>query len=489
MNIKKLSDPLRQIAWAFLFLALPVTSFRYFPPALGGSAIVQPLALYAVILLLVFFVLPRLFKNGLPKTLQPLLVFILLALASSLLAVFKDVESVRGIDAFSRALRGVATLGVGASFFLVVALLPRSEADLQRALRWLYAGLAISLVWGFLQAVYVILDVPEYYQWINQAQRLFSTRKLIFNRISGLTYEPSWFADQITFLYLPWLLSAVISNSTVFPWRWRRLTVEAVLLVASIAIMPFTFSRGGLAMLAVLIFVTVIFLRPVRLESLRQKFGLARAAFSRLLQAALILAVLAGAIYLASERNSFFARLWNFWGESADTSLERYLYYIGFGPRINYWETAYAIYEDYPVFGIGLGNYAFYFEEYLPYFPIALEPEILRRLTPDASVRGLITPKHLILRLLAETGLMGTAAFAAFGVAVLGCALYLWLSPDPRQSFWGRAAILGLLSFGLSAFSFDSLALPNMWVVFGMVTAAAGIFSAHPGAEPAVETA
>lgn len=489
MNLKQLSDPLFRIAWAFLFLTLPVTSFRYFPPALGGSAIVQPLSLYAVFLLLVFFVLPRLFRDRLPKTLQPLFVFILLALASSLLAVFKDVESVRGVDAFSRALRGVATLGVGASFYLVVALLPRSEADLQRALRWLYAGLGISLVWGFLQAVYVIFDVPEYYQWINQAQRLFSTRKLIFNRISGLTYEPSWFADQITFLYLPWLLSAVIGNLSVFPWRWRRLTVEAFLLLASIAIMPFTFSRGGLAMLAILLFVTVIFLRPVRLENLRQKFALVRAVLSRLLQAALILAVLAGAIYLASQRNSFFARLWNFWSESTDTSLERYLYYIGFGPRINYWETAYGIYNDYPVFGVGLGNYAFYFEEYLPFFPIALEPEILRWLTPDASVRGLITPKHLILRLLAETGFVGTAAFLVFGVAVLGCALYLWLSPDPRQSFWGRAALLGMLSFGLSAFSFDSLALPNMWVVFGMVTATAGIFSAHPAPDPASEAA
>lgn len=489
MNLKKLSDPLFRIAWAFLFLTLPVTSFRYFPPALGGSAIVQPLALYAVILLLLFFVLPRLFRVPLPKTIQPLLIFILVAIASSLLAVFKDVESVRGIDAFSRALRGVATLGVGASFYLVVALLPRREADLQRALRWLYAGLAISLVWGCFQAVYVIFSVPEYYDWITQVQQLFSTRRLIYNRISGLTYEPSWFADQITFLYLPWLLSAVIGNLSVFPWRWRRLTIEWVLLVASIAIMPLTFSRGGLAMLVILIFVTVVFLRPVKPESLRQRFSLARVAINRALQAVLILTVLAGGIYFASTLNSFFARLWNFWSESTEINLDRYLYYIGFGARISYWETAYGIYNEYPVFGVGLGNYAFYFEEYLPIFPIALEPEILRWLTPDASVRGLITPKHLILRLLAETGLVGTAAFLVFGVAVLGCALYLWLSPDPRQSFWGRAAILGMLSFGLSAFSFDSLALPNMWVVFGMVTAAAGIFSAQPDPDPVSEAA
>jgi hypothetical protein len=57
-------------------------------------------------------------------------------------------------------------------------------------------------------------------------------------------------------------------------------------------------------------------------------------------------------------------------------------------------------------------------------------------------------------------------------VAILGCAIYLWLSKNKEQNYFGVAGLLGLLAFGLSAFSYDSFALPNMWVLFGLITAA-----------------
>jgi hypothetical protein len=74
--------------------------------------------------------------------------------------------------------------------------------------------------------------------------------------------------------------------------------------------------------------------------------------------------------------------------------------------------------------------------------------------------------------MLAETGLLGTATFLAFLIAVLGCAFSLWLSTGPESRYWGTAGLLGLVGFSLVAFSFDSLAIPNMWVVFGLITAA-----------------
>ena len=84
----------------------------------------------------------------------------------------------------------------------------------------------------------------------------------------------------------------------------------------------------------------------------------------------------------------------------------------------------------------------------------------------------MITPKNLILRVMAETGMLGLATFIAFVIAILGCALYLWFSPDLEVKFWGVGGILGLIAFGLVTFSFDSFAIPNMWVVFGLITAA-----------------
>ncbi|MGW8251759.1 MAG: hypothetical protein ACWGO1_14030, partial [Anaerolineales bacterium] len=164
-------------------------------------------------------------------------------------------------------------------------------------------------------------------------------------------------------------------------------------------------------------------------------------------------------------------------------SLAGYFEYLGFGARLAYGDTAFAVYSAYPVLGVGLGNYAYYFEDFLPDTPLAATPEVLRIVTPDAGRNRLITPKNFYYRLLSETGVIGTAAFMAFVVAVLGCALFLWTSPVDEDRYWGKAGLLGVVAFIMAAISFDSFALPNMWVVFGLITASAWIFRT-PQPEP-----
>jgi O-antigen ligase len=108
----------------------------------------------------------------------------------------------------------------------------------------------------------------------------------------------------------------------------------------------------------------------------------------------------------------------------------------------------------------------------LPYRPIADVPEVLLMVTPEPGRDRLITAKNLYLRLLAETGIVGAVTFMAFVIANLGCALYLWLSRQKEWQYWGVASLCGLLAFSLSALTFDSFVIPNMWVLFGLITAA-----------------
>jgi O-antigen ligase len=149
------------------------------------------------------------------------------------------------------------------------------------------------------------------------------------------------------------------------------------------------------------------------------------------------------------------------------------LQYIAVEQRFVYWETALRTFTSYPVLGVGLGNYAFYFDEMLPNQPWGFQKEIIRQITPSAGEDRLITPKNLYARLLAETGLLGTAAFTAFVFAMAGCVMFLLFSKNPEQKFWGINGFLAMVVFVIVVFSFDSFALPNMWVVFGLITAAA----------------
>ncbi|MBS3751208.1 MAG: hypothetical protein KGY39_06850, partial [Anaerolineales bacterium] len=69
--------------------------------------------------------------------------------------------------------------------------------------------------------------------------------------------------------------------------------------------------------------------------------------------------------------------------------------------------------------------------------------------------------------------------FLTFLLVLLAAGLYLWLSDQEVEHFWGTVSILGVVAFVVDAFSFDSFAIPNPWIMFGMITAAGRIFRAR----------
>ena len=193
-------DRLRRALWAALLLSLPVTSFPFFPGGVGGKTLVRPLAVYPLLALVLLVTLPCLWRENLPRPPQPLLAFAVAAAASTVLAVVSLQSGGRGVSVPARAVRSLATLGVGLSLYFTVTLYPRGEADLRRSLRWMYLGMALALAWGSLQAVYILHFDRGYFDLLNRAQGYISTRPLFKRRVSGLTFEPNWFAEQIVFL-------------------------------------------------------------------------------------------------------------------------------------------------------------------------------------------------------------------------------------------------------------------------------------------------
>ncbi len=475
---------LQRVLWAAFLMALPVTSFPFFPPAFGGEALVRPLSLYPLSILVFFVVLPRLFRRSLPGALLALSPFILLAFASSLLSLLRGIEPALGISVTARVMRGLTTLLIGCAIYLAIALLPENKDDLRFSLRWLYTGCAVALFWGSLQAVYVLHYSPGWFTWMSKMQAMVSYRRLLPERISGLTYEPHWFAEQIIVLLLPGLLASVLNGVTAFKRRWRWLTIEWLLFVWAVILLPFTFSRSGVLNLVLLIGASLLlFYRPGNKSGAQINASRQLPTASRLpLRISLAVCLVLAPVYLVGTRNPFFSRLWDYWRQE-NASLTGYLSYLGFDARLAFGEAAYNAYLAYPAFGIGLGNYAFYFEEMLPYRPVAALPEILRLITPEKGRDRLVTSKNFYLRLLSETGIVGTIAFFGFVISLCGSALYLWLAPEKEWRFWGAYSLIGLTAFALSAMTFDSFVIPNMWVVFGLITAGTRIYRQIPPSE------
>lgn len=458
--------------WGLLFLTLPVTSFPYIPAELGGKALVRPLSMYPLIILVFWVTLPRIFKKPLPKTFLPLLSFTFVAILSSLLSFSTEVEGLLGISSADRIIRNLATLLLGLAFYFTVVMLINDWHDIEFSLRWLYAGFGLALLWGTAQSLYIVHFNNIYFRYLNQIQSFISSRKLFVDRISGMTYEPKWFAEQICFLLLPWLLGAVISKRSLFAWRYKWITVEWIFLAWATIILFFTFSRTGLFLAFGLFVVSFLISRITTIQANIRKQGNDQGGKKRLaLEMILLITSLITIMFIVGAQNPYFSRLWRYWTEAKSRN-RTYLEYIAFQQRFVYWETAFNIYEENPVLGVGLGNYALYFKDALPQ-QFQRMPEIIRQITPVEGRDRLITPKNLPARLLAETGILGLMTFLCFVLAILGCALWLFLSQPASERYFGIGAFLSLIVFMVMLFSFDSFAIPNMWISFGLITAAA----------------
>ena len=487
MNWRKALKRPQNILWVVLFVSLPITSFPFFPPGLGGKALVRPFALYPLLLLLIIMTLPRLFKEPLPRAFLTIIPFIAVSLISSTLALFQGVEPFNGVSVFDRVVRAFITLGIGGAFFLTILVYPRTTKDLKTGLRWLYFGMAGALLLGTLQAIYVINFTPQWFSFMSEIQGFISIRRLFEYRVSGPTYEPHWFAQQIAFLLLPWTLSAIVNRFSLFKWRLRWITVEMLLTAWAIFILTFTFSRSGLMAMLAIGFLSVLFFfrsQDTQKQEPRSNLkgnGLFRRALRPIGIGLLILCVLLVAIFLVGRNNAFFSRLWDFENLGLEVrSFSDYLRVIGLSQRFFYWSAAANIFEAHPVLGVGLGNYTFYFDEHMPDVHLAWFPELLTYIVPESDHNQFVTPKNLYLRLLAETGAFGLTAFLAFVLFIFGRAIYMTLSVDKEQRFWGTAGVLGVVAFTLDALTLDSFALPTMWVVFGLVTAAWRVYLASP---------
>lgn len=490
MMVKKGLRILEKTLIAAFFLSLPVTNFPFYPDLFGSSAFVKPLLVFPLLGLVVLVTLPRMFSSQLPVPGRLLILFFLWSLVVSLVPILNPPLSPwKEVRYLTREIRTILTLGVACAIYFTAALYPQTERDLTQSLRWLYLGLAVVLVWGSLQAVYVLDLIPNWYDIMSRAQRFIASQKLNPNRVSGMTYEPSSFADQIITIWLPWVYASVLTNYTVFPWRWKWLTVEKALFAWTFGVLAATLSRTGLIMgVGVLAFGIGLYLfrswrekpRDHTEPSAREEHQATAERLPLNWKAVLLvlvgLTVFVGLFVLIGSSSGYISRMWKYWIANSDRSLAEYLVYIGFGSRITYWRTAFRIFEAHPLLGVGLGNYTLYFPKFIPPQQLIKTPLLLNHLVPAAGRNRVITAKQFAARILAETGLVGGAIFAVFLLLLAAGGLYLWLADEPGKQFWGTASLLGLAAFAGVTFSFDSFAIPNPWVLFGLITAGYAVF-------------
>ena len=368
----------------------------------------------------------------------------------------------RGQDVFGRVVRAWATVFIGVVFFIAAVWMNRNEDDLRFTIKWLFAGFIIDILWSGLQGATFYLHIfpkPLVTHW----QRAFSLRELIrTNRISGLAYEPSWLAGQISTLYLPWLFASLLTRVHVTRFKW----LEPILLLMAVGLLLATFSRGGLLTVVATVVLTFLLAGRAQIRSAWEwfvsGFHRGRDLILRLVVILLIAGSLSGALLFISKKG-YMARLWN----TQATSVEEFLIQNSAGARVAYIWGAMGAYQDHPLTGVGLGASGFYIYNNLPDWVQTTVPEIARQLSPDNSLYP--NPKNLYVRLLAETGLVGFFLYIAFQFSLLGDALSALKQNSAVFQYLGIASFFTWLALIFYNMTQDSFAIPNLWINLGIL--------------------
>ena len=459
------SANLPRILWGAALLALPVTSFRWFP-FLGESTLVRPLALYPLALLILFLLTQSVrgkIKLNWSGALIPLGVLILFIVAVTSFGALIDPIPLRGQVYSGRALRALVTLFIGVAFFISAMWMNASEADLRFSVRWLFAGLCLDLAWSGLQAFTFYTGLLNK-EMVTHWQLAFSMRELVrTNRISGLAYEPAWLAGQFATTFIPFLFAAVMTNFRISRLKW----LEPVLLALSLLVVLATYSRGGLLTVLAAAGLTFLFFGRKVMGSVWAWFvsgfrGRLPDVLFRIAMIAAVISVIAGSFIFLSQKN-FFRRLW----ETKAESLTEYMIKINAGARGAYSTGALSAFEEHPWTGVGLGASGFYIYQNLPDWSLTTVPEIANQLSPENRLYP--NPKNLYARLLAETGLIGFFLYIAFQFHILGDMLNLYRREEHWARFAAVAGVFAWLAITFYNFTQDSLATPNIWLISGML--------------------
>lgn len=445
--------------WGAALFTLPVASFRYFP-FLGEGTYVRPLALYPVglLLLILFFQVTRK-KESIPRAgaLIPLLGFVLLALAATVIGALLDPLPLRGQEYLGRVLRAWVTVVIGLSFFIAAVWMNRDEEDLRFSVKWLLAGFVMNILWSGVQSLAFYTPLLKKVT-VTHWQLAFSMRELVkTNRVSGMAYEPAWLAGQIATVYLPWLFASLLTRLRVTRFKWLEITLLgfAVLLILA------TFSRGGLLAAVGAATLTFLFVGRAELRAAWNWF-IQRSWFLRVGVVILLIGALIGAGLFLSQKE-YITRLFSTRADSvSDFVIEN-----SAGARAAYTFGGLGTYTENPITGVGLGASGFYIYDHLPDWSLTTVPEIARQLSPENRLYP--NPKNMYIRLLAETGLVGFFVFIAFLFSVLGDALQFLQSKTTIARYLGIAGIFSWFAVALYNSTQDSFATPNIWINFGIL--------------------
>lgn len=432
--------------WMLALLLFPITT----PPFVGiGNVVAKPLSFFPVLLLLLLASITgnRRVNHIISVEMTWLVGFAMVAVATGLVHWgFVDLAmSAAGFDNYIRAL---PTLMIGLSFYMAFRIMNLTRQELVRSEMLIMSALMVSIGVELIQ-----LAADKFFPFLTPLVELINSLFVEVaiswsGRYHGLAYEPSWLADQLILIALPLSLSRVLSGESYgeirLPLRGVNFKIENFFLAMTVVGIFISGSRTGIVGALLVFGVSGLMYgarNKHRLLSVRSIGGVV--ALVGLFGGGLLYALsndyvvsMAIAVYSAS-------------------TIEELVHWASFGTRASVWFSSFQVFLENPVMGVGLGGAELYYYQFVPEWILDV-PEAQSWLAGF----GRANSKNMILRLLAETGLVGAIFFFAFVF------LHFRGKGGLRHSY---LKAMMAIAFVVISFQSDSFALPTMWFALGFL--------------------
>lgn len=440
-----------RLLFLIIFLALPVNDLPYLREVFGELS--AEAAFYPLLFLLVIFpfeLFQRHIKLPPTQSFKILMVFIFYLFLSG---VVNSPDILTAIYAkrtgISKFILQFAVIFFCISVAIIIYNLARWKIITNRLVHGLiYASFALAGGYSILELLYHA-DNPFAVQLLELINPLIHTEHegiFYYGRVRSLCGEPSWFGMYAAFIF-PWLAVNLFRGRHFF----LALLVTGYLLV--LVILSGSRTAYGL-----------IFVQTALLAVLAARFLRGVSLFKTAVFAALVLlsAVIGkwGVAVLSPDPQKFLLHTGLIQSLAEEENISNI---TRFASQL----TAMKMALDHPVFGVGLGQYAFHFHQYLPAWAMA-SWEIrwyVMGVSAAAPVHGLFA------RLAAEGGFPALALWVGFWVVLLRevyRTLWSFFQETGRPDWLGVALLVSLLGVFLVALNIDSFRFPGYWLGIGM---------------------
>jgi hypothetical protein len=422
---------------AIYLLLLP---YDHFPISISGSS--RPVSFAFLLIIIIFRAFSLSKKYSLNNSVKTLSIFLIFTIFLTLIqGVFLNYYEMKETSSDIVALKGLLSVAI---FFLGYELIYYYVNSYKRyiyVVRILVFSLILPVSIGLIHLISFIPSLNFLSNIVESITRIFVAERgddnFLIDRVSMLTLEPSWAAQQLIIMFIPII---VISRNILF----KSEIMYLISLFLSIIVL-FGTASGLVALWLIIMFSFFSFKEIARILA-KYKISLKYIKVLILCVSILFLLTIFVSDFFEYQAIKVTKLIEGGLASEPSTAIRLYNPIIGLNVFIG----------ENPLFGIGLSMFGFYMPIYSPSWYGALGEGIAMSSFFDPYFGS---PRNMYVKLLVETGVIGFTLFSIWFYRIIASLKYIKKFGSHNEYLGFTLVIIGILT---SYINFDSLA--NLYI-------------------------